>query len=757
MKHLGKLLSGLFLAGACASSAQPFVVTLSGVVPNCALNTVVEIYGPPGALGTAVVLDGTCTFTATFETFAPAGEVLVSGLCANGSQAFAQVPFQFDQQGDTLSLLVSLVCASDVVDCTGITGGGNLPGAPCDDGNAATLVDSWGVDCQCAGIDSSLVVFDCSGVPNGPNLPGTPCIVDPGTYLMPIGIWSSDCLCIADTSYDNFTDCLGVVNGPNVSGSPCDDGDPNTTVDLWDAACACMGYDSTQVVFDCTGVVFGGNLPGTPCIVDPALPVLPIGIWNANCECIADTTWWGTYDCLGIANGPNVPGSSCDDGNASTTNDVWFPGCFCTGTDTTATTDCLGVPNGTNNPGTPCYAPDAPFAVGYWDLNCVCVIDTLGGPVDCLGIPGGPNMPGLPCSLLPDSSITVVGIWGPDCICYANTFDCLGIPGGNNLPGTICQGTAQDGSVYFGVWGSDCFCVGDSGTVVLDCLNQPNGPVLPGTPCIPANEFPFAIIGTWSPDCQCLPDSSLFYTDCLGIENGPNTIGSVCDTGDPNVLGYWNNACQCEAYTMPPCTAGFIITPGIIDSAGIDPVQLWIWNTSYGGSGIYTYSWDFGDGTSSTDPWPMHDYEGNGPYALCLTIADSDGCTSTYCDTLLVDENGMFDGLQAEGNRSNGFSIRVQPGESPTGFSEQDAPQVIELWPNPATDQVSISMTATTSGNVELTVLDVDGRSVLTDRSALSVGENNLVLNTKALRSGLYVVRISAAGKLFTSRIVITE
>jgi len=350
MAHLGKFFAGLFFAGAIASNAQPFVVTIDGVVPNCAPNTVVEIYGPPGVLGTVVVLDGTCTFSATFASFAPAGEIFVSGVCANGSQAFAQVPFQFDAEGDTLSLQVALVCASDVVDCTGVAGGGNLPGSSCDDGNASTLVDTWGADCQCAGIDSSLVVFDCLGVPNGPNLPGSPCLVDPGLPVLPIGIWSTDCQCIADTSYYNFTDCLGVVNGPNVTGSPCDDGNAATTVDLWDAACQCIGYDSTQVVFDCTGVAFGANMPGTPCIVDPALPVLPIGLWNANCECIADTTFWNTYDCLGIANGPNVPGTSCDDGNVFTTNDVWYPGCYCSGTDTTTTTDCLGVPNGPNNP-----------------------------------------------------------------------------------------------------------------------------------------------------------------------------------------------------------------------------------------------------------------------------------------------------------------------------------------------------------------------------------------------------------------------
>ncbi|HRH70358.1 MAG TPA: PKD domain-containing protein [Flavobacteriales bacterium] len=740
------------LSALVSVNAQPFVLVVQGSIPDCAPNVMVEVTDLTGALSFVTMADGSCTFTATLQTLVPVGQMVFMGTCANGVQAIAQLDYQVNAPGDTAVYQVVLVCGAPVVDCEGIAGGGALPGQPCDDGNAATLLDTWGADCACAGQDSSQVVFDCLGVPNGPDQPGMPCIVDPSFPVLPIGIWSNDCQCVADSTFF-YTDCLGILNGPNTVGSPCDDGNAATAFDLWDSACECVGYDSTQVTFDCLGIAFGNNLPGSPCIVDPAFPVLPIGIWSADCVCVADSTFGNYYDCLGIANGPDLPGTPCDDNDTSTMYDAWDGSCQCVGMDTTATTDCLGIINGPNQPGTPCFDPNSPFSIGSWDLSCTCVIDTTNAPIDCLGIPGGPNMPGLPCSLLPDSSNTVVGIWGPDCVCYGNTFDCLGEPGGSALPGSACSGTAADGSEYAGIWGSDCYCYGDSGTFVLDCLNQPNGPVLPGTPCIPVNEFPFAIIGTWSVDCICIPDTSLFYTDCLGIENGPNTIGSVCDTGDPNVLGYWNNACVCEAYIPPPCTAGFIVAPGILlDSAGVNTMQLWIWNTSYGGTGVYSYLWDFGDGNTSTDPWPMHDYDGDGPYNLCLTITDSEGCTNTFCDTLVVDENGMFGGLQGEENRNGGFSIRVMQGNAPTAVAEVAEERNLDLWPNPASDVVNLSLTSERTGSALVEVLDLEGRLVVQERRNLSAGETRWEVRTDALRSGIYLVRVQAEGGAWSKR-----
>lgn len=48
-----------------------------------------------------------------------------------------------------------------------------------------------------------------------------------------------------------------------------------------------------------------------------------------------------------------------------------------------------------------------------------------------------------------------------------------------------------------------------------------------------------------------------------------------------------------------------------------------------------TYSWDFGDGTTSTDQNPLHVYNAPGVYTVTLTATGADGCTSTI--TYIVD------------------------------------------------------------------------------------------------------------------------
>lgn len=42
-----------------------------------------------------------------------------------------------------------------------------------------------------------------------------------------------------------------------------------------------------------------------------------------------------------------------------------------------------------------------------------------------------------------------------------------------------------------------------------------------------------------------------------------------------------------------------------------------------------TYDWDFGDGTSSTQPNPTHVYKENRLYTITLTVTDSAGETDT--------------------------------------------------------------------------------------------------------------------------------
>ena len=57
--------------------------------------------------------------------------------------------------------------------------------------------------------------------------------------------------------------------------------------------------------------------------------------------------------------------------------------------------------------------------------------------------------------------------------------------------------------------------------------------------------------------------------------------------------------------------------------------------------------WDFGDGTTSTDHSPHHNYNNPGQYVVCLTVTfgptGGANCIDTYCDTVTVVANGCID------------------------------------------------------------------------------------------------------------------
>ncbi|MFN8286385.1 MAG: PKD domain-containing protein [Chitinophagales bacterium] len=127
--------------------------------------------------------------------------------------------------------------------------------------------------------------------------------------------------------------------------------------------------------------------------------------------------------------------------------------------------------------------------------------------------------------------------------------------------------------------------------------------------------------------------------------NGTSTTSVHTYPSNPNTTTY--NACLivsipgtvcadtfCQAVvipgsTTPQCQAYFVTTTQGSLAA--------FTNSSSTSSGTITsYSWTFGDGTTSTLAAPTHTYNTPGWYAVCLTIATSNGCSSSYCDSVQI-------------------------------------------------------------------------------------------------------------------------
>jgi hypothetical protein len=305
-----------------------------------------------------------------------------------------------------------------------------------------------------------------------------------------------------------------------------------------------------------------------------------------------------------------------------------------------------------------------------------------------------------------------------------------------------------------GIWTANCVCQTNS---AMDCLGIINGPNVPGSPCNDGDTL--TVQDTWTIGCACI-GVPVNYFDCMGVLNGPDVIGTPCDDGNPATINdTWSANCVCTGAATVPCQAGFwVLQAYTIDSLNNVPVptpyELWIWNLSSGGSGTYSFLWNFGDGSSSTAAFPTHTYSGNGPYLLCLTIDDGAGCVSTSCDSVSIDNNGLYTGIMGGGNdRQNGFTINVQDPLT-SGVNEALDLDGIAAWPNPVVDELNIALTSAVRGTADVTVLDMSGRMVLAERRTLSDGRNQLLLQTTTLSPGLYTVRISNGNASISQRFV---
>ena len=343
-----------------------------------------------------------------------------------------------------------------------------------------------------------------------------------------------------------------------------------------------------------------------------------------------------------------------------------------------------------------------------------------------------------------------------------NTYDCLGILNGTALPGTFCEdGDNNPNTTSY--WDGNCVCTPDTTNLIYDCLGVLGGSALPGAACDDGD--PMTTYSFWNSSCVCTADTSFFQYDCQGVLNGPAMPGTACTIPGTILEGTWSANCSCESNDPAPCEAGFWVMQAYagVDSLGNpngggEPVPnlLWVWNLSSGGTGEFTYLWSFGDGTSSTEAFPTHTYANGGPYALCLTILDVTGCTDTYCDSISVDENGMYSGMVVGSEVRSALTINViQP--LTTGVLERPVVAEMATWPNPVTDELNIQLTTSLRGSVSLDILDLSGRTLVAGNRILTNGANRLSIPTSELTPGVYMLRIGNGNDAQVLRFVKTR
>lgn len=132
------------------------------------------------------------------------------------------------------------------------------------------------------------------------------------------------------------------------------------------------------------------------------------------------------------------------------------------------------------------------------------------------------------------------------------------------------------------------------------------------------------------------------------------------------------------------------------------------------------YSWDFGDGNTSTDEVATHTFGSAGTFEIACTVTNADGCTDVVTRSIEV---------------------------FPTGIQEQSAAMSLTAYPNPFKDWVKLDYELTKDAYVRIELIDLQGRLITTltdgqqlkgshffeiDQSVLSTASGNMIVKVIA-------------------------
>ena len=177
--------------------------------------------------------------------------------------------------------------------------------------------------------------------------------------------------------------------------------------------------------------------------------------------------------------------------------------------------------------------------------------------------------------------------------------------------------------------------------------------------------------------------------------------------------------------TPTDCHASFFMAPS--DST----MHNWNLQDFSSGNDSLSYSWDFGDGSTSTLASPSHTYSSIGMYTICLTVS-SGTCSDTYCETAFVDTTINGAGIQ---------SVSVQR-MLVTGLSESKKSAVaLKLFPNPASNELNISYPF--KGEDYTVNISNQLGQVMLSRNVSGSSIDNLNLSIGELANGLYQVQVT--------------
>ena len=235
------------------------------------------------------------------------------------------------------------------------------------------------------------------------------------------------------------------------------------------------------------------------------------------------------------------------------------------------------------------------------------------------------------------------------------------------------------------------------------------------------NELYLAITGT----------NGLFRNNSGANYPYTSTDGTIVLTGsDAGVAGSYYFFYNWKLQQAPCVTAPVAVVASVLATgsgtfnASISGTTV---NFSTPAAGI-TYSWNFGDGNTSTSQNPSHTYAENGTYTVVL-VETNGTCTDTLTQSITTGTTGIND-------VSGGL----------TGFL---------LFPNPVKEQLTLNInTGKQLNGCMLSIHNVLGQAVSAQSIDLNNGANTVTMDVSSLSAGIYLLNLQSGKETVTRRFV---
>jgi hypothetical protein len=178
------------------------------------------------------------------------------------------------------------------------------------------------------------------------------------------------------------------------------------------------------------------------------------------------------------------------------------------------------------------------------------------------------------------------------------------------------------------------------------------------------------------------------------------------------------------------CQASFYIWQDSLNTN----TTVWLGINNSTGTPPFAYVWDFGDGTSSTQAYPVHVYNTPGNYVICLQMTDANGCTSSMCDSSALFRLSQLAQIG---------SLAIYPPGTAVGVKSEEGNVSYSVLPNPAEENSNLVFNANKAEQMEIESLNLLGESLFKFNVQSNIGTNKIELPTSTLSSGYFLLKLT--------------